>query len=267
VTALPRPRRGPARRFLPAYYVLLLILLYLPLAVLFIFSINASTTVAFPPKGFTLDWYAQVFENDALLRSARNSLEVAVVSSIAATVLGTMVAILVLRFDFRTKPLLVGLAVLPLIVPFVVLAVALLLVFRSVGLNLSLGTVAVAHTVVALPFTLLIVLSRLAGFDHDLEDASMDLGASYLGTLRLVVLPIIAPAIVAAFLTAFTVSFDEFALALFLAGTEPTFPVYLFGQLRFANQLPILIALAVLIMVGTLVLILTAERVRRVGLE
>jgi spermidine/putrescine transport system permease protein len=265
LTGAARDRPSPGRRFLSGYYVLLLFLLYLPLVILFIFSINSSTSLSFPPKGFTLDWYAQVFENDALLRSARNSLMVAIVSSVAATVLGTMVAILALRFEFRTKRLLVGLAVLPLIVPFVVLAVALLLLFRSAGLNLSLGTVAVAHTVVALPFTLLIVLSRLAGFDRDLEDASMDLGATYLGTLRLVVLPIIAPAVVAAALTAFTVSFDEFALALFLAGTEPTFPVYLFSQLRFANQLPILIALAVLIMGGTLILILGAERIRRIG--
>lgn len=91
----------------------------------------------------------------------------------------------------------------------------------------------------------------------------MDLGASYPVTLRRVVLPIIAPALVSAWITAFTVSFDEFALALFLAGTSPTFPVYLFSQLRFANRLPIMIALAVLMMIGTLLLVLFAERIRR----
>ena len=91
----------------------------------------------------------------------------------------------------------------------------------------------------------------------------MDLGANYPTTLRRIVLPIIAPAIIAGWLTAFTVSFDEFALALFLAGTEPTFPVYLFSQLRFANRLPIMIALAVLMMIGTLTLVLIAERIRR----
>ena len=91
----------------------------------------------------------------------------------------------------------------------------------------------------------------------------MDLGADYLTTLRRVVLPMILPAAVSAWLTAFTVSFDEFALALFLTGTQPTFPVYLFSQLRFANRLPIMIALAVLMMIGTLLLILIAERLRR----
>ena len=119
------------------------------------------------------------------------------------------------------------------------------------------------HTVVALPYTVLIIVSRLVGFDRNLEEAAMDLGASYPATLRLVVLPIIAPAMVSAALTAFTVSFDEFAIALFLAGPDPTFPVYLYSQLRFANRLPIMIALGVLMMLGTLVLILVAERVRR----
>ena len=91
----------------------------------------------------------------------------------------------------------------------------------------------------------------------------MDLGADYPTTLRRIVIPMIAPAMISAWLTAFTVSFDEFALALFLAGTQPTFPVYLYGQLRFANRLPIMIALAVLMMIGTLTLVLIAERVRR----
>lgn len=92
----------------------------------------------------------------------------------------------------------------------------------------------------------------------------MDLGANYVTTLRLVVLPMIFPAVVSAWLTSFTVSFDEFALALFLAGTQPTFPVYLFSQLRFANRLPVMIALAVLLMIGTLTLVFVAERIQRV---
>jgi spermidine/putrescine transport system permease protein len=141
--------------------------------------------------------------------------------------------------------------------------VALLVLFRAVGIPLSLVTVGVAHTIVALPYTTLIVLARLVGFDAQFEEAAMDLGASYPTTLRLVVLPIAAPALLSAWVTAFTVSFDEFALALFLAGREPTFPVYLYGQLRFATTLPVLIATAVLLMLSTLTLILVTERIRR----
>jgi spermidine/putrescine transport system permease protein len=174
-----------------------------------------------------------------------------------------MVSILLLRYKFRGQTLLVGLAVLPLIVPYVVLGVALLILFSALQIDRSLWTVGIAHTVVALPYTLLIIASRMAGFDPAIEEAAMDLGADYPTTLRRVVLPLIFPAMVSAWLTAFTVSFDEFALALFLAGTQPTFPVYLFSQLRFANRLPVMIALAVLLMIGTLGLVYLAERIRR----
>jgi spermidine/putrescine transport system permease protein len=254
-------RRPPL--LLSGYYFALVAVLYLPIAVLFFFSINANTSLSFPLQGLTLDWYRKLFAADAVLRSARNSLEVAAGSSLVATLLGTAVAVLFLRYQFRSKNLLLALAVLPLIVPFIVLAVALLLLFSALHIERSLLTVGIAHTVVGLPYAFLIVISRLAGFDPSLEEAAMDLGANYLTTLRRIVLPIIAPAMVSAWLTAFTVSFDEFALALFLAGTEPTFPVYLFSQLRFANRLPIMIALAVLMMIGSLTLVLVADRLRR----
>ena len=255
-------RRAPS--LLSGYYFALIALLYLPIGILFLFSLNANTSLSFPLRGLTLDWYLKLLESEAVLRAARNSLVVAAGSSFAATLLGTMVALLAIRYQFRSKNLLIALAVLPLIVPFIVLGVALLLLFSTLHIERSLWTVGIAHTVVALPYTLLIVVSRLAGFDVNLEEAAMDLGANYPTTLRRIVLPIIAPAMVSAWLTAFTVSFDEFALALFLAGTEPTFPVYLFSQLRFANRLPIMIALAVLLMIGTLTLVFIAERIRRV---
>lgn len=256
----PRRLRLPAMR---GYYWLLIGLLYLPIALLFVFSINQNTTLSFPLKGFTLAWYEKLFATPALLHAVANSVIVAVSSSIAATAFGTMVALLLSRFDFRGRGALTGLAMLPLIVPYVVLAVALLILFHALGITLSLVTVAIAHVVVALPYTTLIVLARLIGFDQQLEEAAMDLGASYPATIRLVLLPIAAPAIVSAGITAFTVSFDEFALALFLAGRDPTFPVYLYGQLRFATTLPVLIATAVLLMAATLVLLVVAESVRR----
>lgn len=248
---------------LSLYYFGLIALLYIPIIVLFLFSVNANVSLSFPLQGLTLEWYQKLFDSPAVLRAARNSLVVATGSSFAATLLGTMVSILYLRYKFRAREFLIALAVLPLIVPYVVLAVALLLLFSVANIDRSLWTIGIAHTVVALPYVVLIVASRLAGFDPSLEEAAMDLGADYPTTLRRIVLPIIFPAMISAYLTAFTVSFDEFALALFLAGTEPTFPVYLFSQLRFANRLPIMIALAVLLMFVTLVLVFTAERIRR----
>ena len=265
MTNVVAPATRPRRLRLPVmrgYYWLLIGLLYLPIALLFVFSINANTTLSFPLRGFTLAWYAKLFATPALLHAVLNSLIVAVTSSTAATAFGTMIAILLSRFNFRGRGALTGLAMLPLIIPYIVLAVALLILFHALGITLSLWTVAIAHVVVSLPYTTLIVLARLIGFDEKLEEAAMDLGASYPATLRLIVLPIAGPAIVSAWITAFTVSFDEFALALFLAGRDPTFPVYLYGQLRFATTLPVLIATAVLLMIGTMTLILLANRIR-----
>jgi spermidine/putrescine transport system permease protein len=241
----------------------LIVLLYVPIGILFVFSLNAGTTLSFPLKGLTLDWYERILSTSGLLDSVQHSLVVAAISSTVATALGTMVAILLSRFEFRGKGLITGLAVLPLIIPYVVLGVAFLILFRALDIPLSIVTVSLGHAVVALPYATLIVLVRLIGAEPQLEDAAMDLGATYPGTLRLVVLPMAAPAIVSAWITAFTVSFDEFAIAHFLAGPDRTFPVFLYGQLRFANTVPILIAMAVLLMLGTVSMILLADRIRR----
>lgn len=267
MTAAVSPVRGkrPGGRSsgLRGYYWLMLALLYLPIVLLFIFSVNSNTTLSFPLKGLTIAWYTKLFATPNLLAAVGRSVVVALGASLIATVLGTMIALLLSRFDFRGKGLLTSMAILPLLVPYFVLAVALLILFRAIGVPLGLPTIAIGHAVIALPYTTLIVLARLIGFDRQLEDASMDLGASYPATLRLVIIPIAAPAIASAFITAFTVSFDEFALALFLAGKDPTFPVYLYGQLRFATTLPVLIATAVLLMAGSLTLILAANRIRQ----
>jgi spermidine/putrescine transport system permease protein len=258
-----RRRRFGTSRGLRSYYWLMLVLLYVPIVLLFIFSFNSNTILSFPLKGFTLEWFQKLFQSPNLLAAVGRSVVVALSASAVATVLGTMVALLLSRFEFRGKGLLTSLAILPLLVPFFVLAVALLILFRVIGVPLGLPTIAIGHALIALPYTTLIVLARMLGFDKQLEEASMDLGASYPATLRLVLLPIAAPAIASAFITAFTVSFDEFALALFLAGKDPTFPVYLYGQLRFATTLPVLIAAAVLLMAASLTLILIANRIRQ----
>lgn len=254
-------RRGPSA--LSGYFLILVVLLYLPLGLLFLFSINDNTTLVFPLKGLTLEWYSRALDTPSAIDAVRNSVIVATGSSLVATMLATMLAILVTRFQFRGKPVVLGLAFLPLVVPYLVLGVALLLLFAAFNVPRSLWTIGIAHTVVAIPYALLIIAARMVGMPRSIEEAAMDLGSSYVTTLRRIVLPIAFPAIVAAWLVAFTVSFDEFALALFLVGTEPTLPVYIYGQLRFASRLPMLVALVMLVMLGSLALALLAERMRR----
>lgn len=268
MTSIGRPIRrsaigvGSTRLPLGTAYAVMLALLYLPIILLAVFSMSANTTLTFPLKGFTLDWYGEVFSDPALIGAARNSLVVATAAATAATALGFGVSLAVLRFRFRGRGLLLGLAGAPLVVPFVVLGVALFLLFNMLGIPRSLITVAVGHSIVALPYAALILLARMTGLDPALEDAAMDLGATYRTTLRRVVLPLLGPSLISAWLTSFIVSFDEVALANFLAGGDPTFPVFLYGQLRFAQRIPVLIAMAMLLMIGTITLTLIANRVR-----
>ncbi len=253
---------GHTRLPLGTAYAVLLVFLYLPIVLLAVFSFSANTSLIFPLKGFSLEWYGRVFSDPALLGAARNSLVVATIAATIATALGFAVSLAVLRFRFAGRRLLLALAAAPLVVPFVVLGVALFLLFNLFGVPRSLLTVALGHSVVALPYALLILVSRFIGLDPALEDAAMDLGASYPSTVRRVILPLVGPSLLSAWLTGFIVSFDEVALANFLAGGDPTFPVFLYGQLRFAGRLPVLIAMAVLLMTGTIILTLIANRLR-----
>ena len=253
---------GRTRVPLRAFYVAMLVLLYLPIGMLFVFSFNDAITLSFPLDGFTTEWYASVLGDGPLLAAARNSLVVAIGSATLATTIGMLVAVALLRFRFRGSRLLLALAGLPLLVPYVVLGVAFFLLFATIDLPRSLLTVIIGHTIIAIPFATLIVLARMSGLDPALEDAAMDLGASYPVAMRRVVLPLMGPSILAAWLTCFIVSFDEVAVAIFLVGGDPTFPVFLYGQLRFAQRLPVLIAGAVLLMLGTIALTLIVTRLQ-----
>jgi spermidine/putrescine transport system permease protein len=270
IRAATRPRVtrtgiGTTRIPLRGFFLGMLALLYLPIAILFLFSFNAGTRLAFPLEGLTTEWYGAVLEDASLLGAARNSLVVGVAAATVATAIGTMVAVATVRLRVPGRRVLLALAGLPLVVPFVVIGVAFFLLFVLVDVPRSLVTVAIGHSIIATPFATLIVLSRLGGLDPQLEDAAMDLGATYPVTLRRVVLPLMGPSLLSAWLTCFIVSFDEIALAIFLVGGDPTFPVFLYGQLRFAQRLPVLVAMAVLLMLGTVLLTLVALRLRDRG--
>jgi spermidine/putrescine transport system permease protein len=247
------------------YYLLLALFLYLPIGLLILFSFNNSQVLVFPLKGFTLEWYHDLLGAKELIRSVYNSLVVGIGSSLVATALGTMAAIAITRFDFPGRGFFLGVSSMPLVIPYVVLGVALLILFDQMGFKLSLWTVAVGHAVINIPYVMLIVAARLAGFEANLEEAAMDLGATYWGTLMRVTLPISMPALVAAFLSSFTTSFDEFALTFFLTGTDSTLPIYLYSQLRFPSRLPLVVTLAAVVMVFSVVTVIFSEWLRRIG--
>lgn len=247
------------------YYAVVAFFLYLPILLLIVFSFNDSTRLVLPLKSFTLKWYSVLLEARELIEALGNSLMLGLVSSGVATALGTMAAIGIARFNFPGRRLFLAVSAMPMVIPYVVLGVALLILFAQVGVPLSLWTVGIGLTIVNIPYAMLIVASRLAGFNPYLEEAAMDLGESYWGALRRVTLPIAAPAIASAFLSSFTTAIDEFALSFFLVGSETTLPIYLYSQLRFPSRLPIIVALAAILMVFSVVMVFFSEWLRRVG--
>jgi spermidine/putrescine transport system permease protein len=254
-----------AKRALKVFFGLLVVFLYAPIAILLIFSFNNSAIPTFPLSGFTLHWYHQFITNADLRAALETSALVAVISSIGAVMLGVLASLALARKRFAAKAAVSALLLSPLVIPYVVFGISLLLFFHAVGIPRSILTVVIGHIVISLPYTILVLVPRLDQIDVALEEAAADLGASPLQAFRLIVLPLILPAVVSAFLIAFTTSFDEYALASFVVGTRVTFPIFLYSALRFPSQLPQVIAVAVVVMVISLVVVISAEIGRRVA--
>lgn len=253
----------PKSRWLPAYVALYMVFLYLPILLLPIFSFNNAATTSFPLAGFTTKWYVSLWGNSAMLTAARNSLVVGICVSLLSTVLGICAARAITRYRFRGQRPATGLIMAPLFLPEIIVAVSLLMIVLQVGLEPSLVTVILGQTIFCIPYSLSVLISGFQGFDRSLEEASLDLGETAFGTLRRITLPVLAPAIISSLLVAFTISLDEFILAFFLSGTEPTLPVYIWGQLRFAAKMPGVLALGSLMLAFSIILITIAETVRR----
>jgi len=257
----------PGLDLLALYAVGYLIFLYAPVLLLPLFSFNDSIFVAFPLKGFTLQWYEQMMANGPLKAALVSSLKVGFFVSIISTILGIFAAKAVTRYHLPYRGPIMGLIMLPLVVPSIILGIALLvLVIKVLNIDPSLYTIGAAHVLICVPFAMLVMISRLEGFDKSLEEASLDLGETAWMTFWRVTLPLAMPGIVASMLLCFTTSFDEFLLAFFLAGNEATLPIYIWGQLRLPSQLPSVLALGSCILASSFVIVFLSERLRRRGL-
>jgi spermidine/putrescine transport system permease protein len=253
------------RRALRVLFGLVVVFLYAPIAILLVFSFNNSVLPTFPLSGFTINWYREFINDPELMGALETSGIVAALSSAGAVILGTLASIALARRRFAGKAALSALLLSPLVIPYVVFGISLLLLFHAFGLQRSILTVAIGHIVISLPYTILVLVPRLEQIDVSLEEAAYDLGASWLRTFRSVVLPLILPAIVSAFLIAFTTSFDEYAVASFVVGTRITFPIFLYAGLRFPSRLPEVIAVSVVVMTASLIVVLAAEIGRRIA--
>lgn len=253
---------------LHAYAIFFVVFLYGPVLLMPLFSVNDSNFATFPMQGFTLRHYGGMAANTSMMASLRNSLTVGIGVSIVATVLALPAALALTRHRVPGAPAILSFMMLPLIVPSIVLGVALLvIILRILGIQLSLWTVAAGHLMVCIPFAMTVLMARLEGFDPSLEEASGDLGAPGFSTFLRVTLPLAAPGVISSLLMCFIISFDEFVISFFLTGTDNTLPVFLFSQLRFPNRLPGTLALGSLILVGSALVVLFAEYVRRRGVQ
>jgi spermidine/putrescine transport system permease protein len=251
------------RRVIRVFFALVLVFLYAPIVLLFVFSFNRASVPAFPLSGFTLRWYHDFLHNGEMQATLETSAIVAAISSAVAVALGVLASVALVRRPFRGKGLVTALLLTPLVIPLIVLGISLLLLFHELGIQLSILTVAIGHVVISVPYAILVLLPRLAQLDRSLAEAAYDLGAGPATTFRRVTLPLITPAVVSAFLIAFTTSFDEYAVASFLVGPRETFPIFLYSQLRFPDKLPQVIAVAVVVLTVTLVVVVGAEVLRR----
>ncbi|MFI5055425.1 MAG: ABC transporter permease [Actinomycetota bacterium] len=247
------------RRGLWVMFWLLVVFLYAPIVILIVFSFNDSEIVSFPWLGFTTRWYHEFLANPAILEALKTSLQVATMTAIVATALAIPASIALVRRRFFAKGLMSGLLLAPLVIPLIVLAISLLILFNAIGVPLSPYTAAIGHVVIAMPFAILTMVPRLERIPAALEEASRDLGASSMTTFRLITFPLLLPAIISAFLISFTISFDELVISSFIAGEQATFPVYLYSQLRLPERLPQVIAVAVVVLVVSVIVVVASE--------
>ena len=248
-------RRGRLTRgALSIWALLIYVFLFAPIVLLVVFSFNANRYGTFPITGWTSKWYGQVFHDyqirDALTTTIRIALEVTVVS----TIVGTAAAFPLVRSRLPFRSGIRITLVLPIMIPGLLIGISLLVLFTSVfHQTLSPTTAVVGQSVYTTPFVLLLVAARLQGFDASLERAASDLGANTWRRLRYVVLPLLAPAILAGALFAFTLSLDEFIITLFLIGSHNTLPIYIYTQVKFGIT-PEVNALAALLLAASLCL-------------
>lgn len=243
------------------YAGLIYLFLYMPIIVLIMYSFNKSKLNAVW-TGFTFDWYVKLMQNGDVLDAMKTSVIVALISTIASTMIGTLAAVGLYRYHFRGKTALDAMLYLPIVIPEIVMGISMLALFAQLKMPLGYLTLIAAHITFSVPFVVVVVKARLAGFDKSIEEAAMDLGATPWQTFVKVTLPVIAPGVVASALLAFTLSIDDVVISFFVAGpASATLPLKIFSMVKFGVT-PEINALSTLMLLVTLFIVIVAERIR-----
>ena len=240
--------------FQNVWIALTFLFLYLPIAVVIIFSFNTSK-MNILWEGFTFQWYGSFFQNRSLMDALMNTLIIAVASTAISTVIGTIGAVGMGKYRYFGKDIIDYLLYIPVVIPEVVLGIALLCVFSICQIPLGLFSITIAHATFCIPFVVITVRARLAGFDGFLEEAAMDLGANRLQTFMKVTLPLLLPGVISGALLAFSLSLDDVIISFFVSGPNSiTLPVKIFSMVK-TGVTPEVNALSTIIMLVVMVAI------------
>lgn len=241
--------------------IAILLFFYIPIAVLIMNSFNSSSTGG-TWDGFTLKWYIKLFSNRGIWDSIRNSLIVGFASTLVSTIIGTSAAFALYKYaNTRLQRVHSIILYMPLVVPEILMGISLLMLFIAVKIQLGLFAIFLAHVTFSMSYVAMVVLSRLQDFDITLLEASMDLGANAWMTMRKIMLPLIAPGIIAGALLAFTLSVDDFVITFFVSGPgSTTLPVKVYSMIKHSRELPVINALSTLLMVITFAIVLVSQK-------
>jgi spermidine/putrescine transport system permease protein len=254
---LPLGRRRSARkrrrdfdrpRFLRAFFFVFMFFTFAPLVIVALFSFNSTPSLQ-NFTGFSLQWYDEFFSSVGLRESLVASIQIGLVTMVVGTVLGTTLAFALVRARSRAAQASNVLMLVPLVTPEIVAGVSALVLFAQIGVELSLATIMIAEITFSISFVTVIVRARLSAMNREVEEAALDLGATRIQTLRLIVLPALWPAIIASGLLIFALSFDDFVIAFFTTGESPTpLPVQIYSSIRFGVR-PTINAIGTLMLV------------------
>jgi putative spermidine/putrescine transport system permease protein len=239
-----------------------LVFLYLPLVVLAVYAFNPSRTLAWPPTGFTLNWFTQAAANPRIIEAFWNSILAGVGATAVALILGTLAALAVQRFEFFGRETISFIVILPIALPGVVTGVALSTTFQTVGIDFGLGTIIIGHATFCVVIAYNNVIARLRRLPRSPEEASADLGADSFITFRRITLPGMRTALLSGALLAFALSFDEVIVTNFTAGpgTE-TIPLWILGAIQRPNELPVVNVVALVLILLSALPVYLAQRI------
>lgn len=242
-----------------AFCTLVYLFLFLPISVIVVNSFNATTTKPYMSwKGFTFDWYVKLWSNSSLIEAFGNTMIIAIVSTILATIIGSLGAIGMYKYKFKGKSIIDGLLYVPVVIPEIVLGISLLTIFSKVNIPRGMLTLILSHVTFCVPFVIFNVRARLLGYDNSIEEASMDLGANRLVTFFNITLPVLAPGIFGGALLAFTLSIDDVIISYFVYGQTKTYPLKVMESVK-SGVAPDVNALSTIILIGTILFVVLTQ--------